>query len=375
MARSRRQFGTIRKRASGRWQAWYWHQGTKHHAPSTFDTKADASAYLDGVHTDITRGGWIDPRAGKVLFAEYASGWLSSRPDLRPRSVMQYESLLRCHLIPAFGKTAIADVTPSDVRRWHAALSASKPGAARTSYRLLRAIFNTALQDERLLRNPCRVHGAGYDRVIERPIPTVAEVAALAEAMPQKLRPTVILAAWGGLRRGEILALRRKDIDPLGAKVRVDRSLSELNDGTLVFASPKTDAGTRTVHLPPFAMEEIERHLDSFVDADPNALLFTGRGGAPLRMKSLSTPFQKARAACGLNQVRLHDLRHFSLTLAATTGASTKELMRRGGHSTPAAALRYQHASEDRDKTIANAIGELVNAAVTPITAIKSRRA
>ena len=371
----RRQFGTIRKRPSGRWQAFYWHQGTKHYAPNTFTTKADASAFLDNVHTDITRGGWVDPRAGKVLFATYATEWLSARPDLRPRTVMQYESLLKCHLVPTFGKVPIADVTPSQVRTWHAALAAAKPGAARTAYRLLRAIFSTAVHDERLLRNPCRVNGAGFDRVIERSIPTVAEVAALSEAMPPKLRLAVTLAAWGGLRRGELLALRRKDIDPLGSKIRVERALSELNDGTLIFASPKTDAGTRTVHMPPFAMKEIERHMGSFVGTDPDALLFTGRGGVPLRMKSLTTPFHKARAACGLDHIRLHDLRHFSLTLAATTGASTKELMRRGGHSTPAAALRYQHASEDRDKTIANAMADLVQADIKPITAAKKRRA
>jgi integrase len=371
----RRQFGTIRKRPSGRWQAFYWHQGTKHYAPNTFKTKADASAFLDNVHTDITRGGWVDPRAGKVLFAKYATEWLSSRPDLRPRTVMQYESLLKCHLIPVFGRAAIADVTPSQVRTWHAALSAAKPGAARTAYRLLRAIFSTAVHDERLLRNPCKVQGAGSDRVTERPIVTVAEVAALSEAMPPKLRLTVTLAAWGALRRGEVLALRRRDIDPLGRKIRVVRALSELNDGTLVFADPKSDAGIRTVHLPDFVVKEIEQHLESFVDADPDALLFTGRGEVPPRMKTLSIPFQKARATCGLRHVRFHDLRHFSLTMAATTGASTKELMRRGGHSTHAAALRYQHATEDRDKSIADALGELVQGDVVPITTTRKRKA
>ena len=107
--RPRRQFGTIRKRPSGRYQAFYPHQGVMLYAPNTFKTKADASAWLDSVHTDITRGAWVDPRAGVIQFAEYAREWLASRPDLRPRTVMQYESLLKCHLIPAFGTQAIAD--------------------------------------------------------------------------------------------------------------------------------------------------------------------------------------------------------------------------------------------------------------------------
>jgi integrase len=143
----------------------------------------------------------------------------------------------------------------------------------------------------------------------------------------------------------------------------------------LVFADPKSDAGIRTVHLPTLAMRQITQHLDKRVGAHPDALLFTGRGGVPLRPKSLVTPFYKARKSCGLNHIRFHDLRHFSLTMAAATGASTKELMRRGGHSTPAAALRYQHATEDRDRVIADALGELLEAAVIPISQAKKRNA
>jgi len=375
MSGHRRHFGTIRKRPSGRWQAFYWHEGGKHYAPHTFKTKADASAYLDNVHADITRGGWVDPRAGKIRFADYASDWLASRPDLRPRTVMQYESLLKCHLIPTFGNRSIADVTPSQVRVWYSSLSAKSPGAAKSAYRVLRAIFNTAVHDERRLRNPCQIAGAGSDRTSERPVPTVAQVAALTEAMPESLRLAVTLAAWGGLRRGEVLALRRKDIDPLGSSVRVERALSELSDGTLIFADPKTDAGIRTVHLPDFAISEAMHHMDSFVKADPNALLFTGRGGVPVRPKSLASPYQKARASLGLDHIRFHDLRHFSLTMAAVTGASTKELMRRGGHSTPAAALRYQHATENRDKVIADATGELMKADVLPIDGARKGKA
>jgi len=196
--------------------------------------------------------------------------------------------------------------------------------------------------------------------------------AAVVEGAEVRVR---VLSGWPGRAFDTVLALRRKDVDPLGSNVRVERALSELNDGTLLFADPKTAAGVRTVHLPDFATKEIVDHMDAFVDADGNALLFTGRGGVPLRMKSLTTPFLKARATSGLNHVRFHDLRHFSLTMAATTGATTKELMRRGGHSTPAGALRYQHASEDRDKTIANAMAELVQADVRPITGAGRRKA
>ena len=136
MASGRRHFGSVRQRSSGRWQASYFHQGKRHAAPDTFKEKKDAQKWLSTVETDILRGGWIDPRAGRILFAEYATEWLTSRPDLRPRSVIVYQSLLKCHLIPAFGKLPIASVSPTQVRTWYAGLVAEKPGspAPHTAY-------------------------------------------------------------------------------------------------------------------------------------------------------------------------------------------------------------------------------------------------
>ena len=114
----RRHFGSVRKRESGRWQAAYFHEGKRHAAPTTFAHKADAQAFLSLIEADIKRGGWVDPRAGQSLFADYAADWLASRPDLRPRSVIVYRSLLACHLLPAFGHLPIAEVTPAQVGGW-----------------------------------------------------------------------------------------------------------------------------------------------------------------------------------------------------------------------------------------------------------------
>ncbi len=355
----RRNFGSVRKLPSGRWQASYPHNGSRHTASTTFSTKAGASTFLSTVETDIHRGDWIDPKGGKVLFRDYAKSWLASRPDLRPRSVIVYRSLLECHLSPTFGDTPIAKVSPSLVRTWHAALVAEKAGSAPAAYRLLRAVFSSAVHDGLLLRSPCRVPKAGSDRSIERPMLTVAQVRSLTLAMPGHLQAAVTLAAWGGLRRGEVLALRRCDVDELRSVVRVERGQVELSDGTLVFGPPKTDAGVRNVHLPEPAVSDLTSHLASYVGPEPDALVFTGRGGVPMRPKTLATAFNSARLRCGLPGVRFHDLRHFALTMAAATGATTKELMRRAGHSSPAAALRYQHATEDRDKAIADALSGL----------------
>ena len=123
--------------------------------------------------------------------------------------------------------------------------------------------------------------------------------------------------------------------------------------------------GIQQVSNPPSKLEQTSAE---------DALLLTGRGGVPLRPKTLGTAFAKARSTCGRPTTRFRGLRHFSMTMASTTGASTKELMRRAGHSSPAAALRYQHATEDRDKAIANAFDEMVRGDIVPIASAGKKK-
>lgn len=328
-----------------------------------FERKVDAEKWVSANSADVVRGSWVDPNLGKVTFSTYATRWLEERPDLRARTRQLYRSLLDLHLLPRFGSTPIGSVKPSTVSGWHATLVAASPGTAAASYRLPRAIFAAAVRDELLVRSPCRVRQGGADRAVERPLLSVAEVEALTAAMPPGLRAAVVLASWGCLRRGEVLALRRRHVDELRGRVRVEESQTELDSGKVTFGPPKTEAGVRTVHLPEPAMVAVVGHLAERVGSSPDSLLFTGRGGVPLRPRTLATAFRAARAKCGLPGVHFHDLRHFGLTMAATTGASTKELMRRAGHASPAAALRYQHASDDRDAAIARALAEFVQPA------------
>ena len=176
----------------------------------TFSQKADANAFLDAVSASIGRGDWIDPELGRISFARYADLWLAQRTDIRPRTREQYELLIRNKLKPAFGQQELAKITPVHVRSWYADIAAQTPGVARSAYRLLKAIFNTAILDDLIVKNPCRVKGGGTDRVTERRIPNVDQVAALTQSMPEQYRAAVTLAAWGTLRRGEVLGLKRR---------------------------------------------------------------------------------------------------------------------------------------------------------------------
>src|SRR3984885_12367337 len=239
MTGKRRHFGNVRRFSSGRYQAAYWHDGRRHIAPTTFVSKADAYAFLDAVSASIGRGDWIDPELGRISFAQYAELWLAQRTDIRPRTREQYGFLIKNKLTPAFGHHELARITPVFVRSWYADIAASTPGSARSAYRLLKAIFNTAILDDLLVKNPCRVKGGGTDRVIERRIPNIDQVAALTQSMPEQYRAAVALAAWGTLRRGEVLGLNRSDVDLRAGTVRVERSLHEFYDGRLELGPTK----------------------------------------------------------------------------------------------------------------------------------------
>jgi integrase len=361
----RRQFGTVRRLSSGRWQARYPDSaGRLIAAPATFRTRADAGRYLDQVRTDRSRGAWVDPRAGRLTLSEYGDHWLRQRPDLRPRTTELYEGLLRLHILPDLGDVPLATMSTARIRSWHAALLARErpgPSTVAKSYRLLRTILGTAVEDELIAKNPCVLKGAGVERPAERPTATVAQVYELAEAVRPRFRALVLTATFTSLRLGELQALRRRHIDLLHRTVTVVEQTQLLKDGTIVTGPPKSAAGLRTVSLPAILVPELEQHLEVGSIGHPDGLVFPGPGGVPFRRASFYTAWRRAVRAVGVEGLRPHDLRHTGNTLAAATGASTKELMARMGHASPRAALIYQHATEQRDRAIADALDELVS--------------
>jgi integrase len=329
----------------------------------TFKRRRDADAYVRTVEADRLRGLAVDPRAGLVTVEAYALQWLCQR-QLRPLTRDLYTGILRNHILPTFGERAMGKVMPAEIRAWYAEL-ASKLAPATTSriYRVFHSIFATAVEDEIVPRNPCLVRDASSGTSPERPIATIAGVNALVEETEDPYRALVILAAWCGLRLGELLALTRRRIDLGHGTVEVVGSTYERFDGTIEIGPPKTAAGRRKISIPPHVLPDIERHLRDFVGPKPESAMFTGPQGGALYRKTFARSWRRARKAVGVEHLHFYDLRHTGNTLAATTGASTKELMVRMGHANPRAALVYQHATEDRDRFIAEALSELAKAA------------
>lgn len=294
---------------------------------------------------------------------DYSTRWLADRPTLRPRTRELYEGELRLHILPTLGDVNLSDLTPERIRRWHADLiRAGRPGPPTVAkcYRLLRTILNTALDDGLIAKNPCRIKQAGIERSPERPVATVEQVLDLCDAMGGKYRALVLLATFAGLRVGEILGLTRSSLDLDAGTVTVTRQLQELAGGEFHTAPPKTDAGRRTIALPAFVVPQLREHVEAYAGPGPDGLLFLGEEGGPLRRAVLWRHWQAAIAQVGMKEFHLHDLRHTGNTLAAATGASTKELMARMGHASAEAALRYQHATARRDAAIADALDQMV---------------
>ncbi|WP_033344549.1 tyrosine-type recombinase/integrase [Catenuloplanes japonicus] len=354
-----RRFGSIRKLPSGRYQARYrGPDGIMRTAPHTFATTREAEQWLTIVESEIIKGEWQPPEDKETRLAPYGRSWIAER-KLQPRTRENYEDLFRLHILPALGEMAIGTLTPASIRSWRRKLldsGTTEPQAVK-AYSLLRAILNTAAKEDEIIRqNPCRI--PGYDRyhTPERPTATVVQVLALADQMPDRFKALITTAAFSGARWGELIALRRADYDPANGTLRIHRKVAALK-AELVFGPPKSAAGLRVVTLPAIAKAALDEHLKQHVNDGDEALIFTGDKGALLRTGNFrrAVKWEAALGNAGMPAgFHFHDLRHTGNTLAASTGASTRELMVRMGQSSMRAALIYQHATNERDREIAS---------------------
>jgi integrase len=361
----KRRFGRVRRLPSGRWQARYkGPDGLDRPARSTFTSKTEAERWLALAEAEIIRDDWIDPDAGRVPFIEYASSWVAERPNLRPKTLQLYKGLVRLHMVPALGSLTVQEITEPRVRRWRKGLLDAGVGEVTVAkaYRLLKAIMNTAVDDGMIRRNPCRIKGAGQEQSPERPVLTIRQVFSLTDAIEPRYRALVLLAVFGSLRWGELAALRCCHVDLRSGTLRVEVSVAELTDGSLVTGPPKSKAGRRIVSLPAFVLPEVASHLDQFSGPDADSLVFVGPKNAPLRRSNFTRTWQRATESAGLTGFHIHDLRHTGNHFAAATGASLRELMGRMGHSTTWAAVIYQHRTTERDRFIAAAMSQIIEA-------------
>lgn len=162
------------------------------------------------------------------------------------------------------------------------------------------------------------------------------------------------------MRFGKLAALQRRDVDLEGSFVQVRRAQAEPQSGKLEVKAPKREAGVRTVSFPASLAPEIKEHMRIFGEDGRTGLLFVGPKGGRLRRNNFHDTWTAALKGAGLKGVHFHDLRHTGNSLAATGGATTRELMTRMGHSTVRAAMVYQHLVGGRDQEIADHVDRLI---------------
>lgn len=362
MAR-RSAFGNIRRLPSGRYQARYEvAAGQSATAPTTFTTRGEAESWLarERVRIESAAAGSPKARVRPPRLDEYWSQWITDR-DLRPSTRRSYRNYWHRHIEPVLGHLRLDEITPAVIRDWHRNLAPDAPTVRARTYATVRTVFGTAVDDELIAANPCRIRGAGNAKTAtEVEVLTPAQVSALAHQIGPDWSAAVLLGAWCQLRAGEVLALRRRDVDLEARTVYVRRGVT-WDEGQPVFGPPKTAAGVRAVGIPAAIVPALAGHLDR-VRRGRDALLFTGRtDDVPPKLQTFGDRVKRAARRAELPATfRFHHLRHTGLTALAEAGASVAELQARAGHTTPNMALRYQHARAERDRDLADRLSVLM---------------
>lgn len=358
---TKRAFGEISQLPSGRYRARYTGPDLgRYSAPMTFVARIDAEAWLVDQEWRISRGEWTRPistpappePAEPTLLGSYTKTALARR-RLRPATVALYDKLLRLAILPTFGEQPVTEITQTDVSDWYATQS-STPTQQANAYGLLKSVLADAVHDRLIPENPCRVKaGSQKHRVRAIEVLSIDQIERYLAAVPDHRRTPLLLAAWCGLRSGEVRGLRVGDLDLDQGVVHVRQAVVRVA-GQLVIGPPKTSAGIRTVTIPPHLLPTLKTWAATQPQRPRDALLFpAGDGHSPLNDTTLREAHEKGKAAIDVPSLTIRGLRHTSATLAAQLGATLAELQARIGHSTPSMAMRYQHVAAERDAQLA----------------------
>lgn len=371
-------FGSLRKLPSGNWQARYVGPDlVRHSAPGgTFSTKAAARAWLMAEKELMDRrdGSWTPPAdreksrrraaeaARRNTFSAYCEQFFASR-DLKPGTEQEYRRVISTRLAPTFGSMPLRKITREVVQSWWAEQPRSTPSANSGAYRILRSILNAAEDDELITEAPRSIRRASRSAPKRGAIlATLDQLDTISDAMPEHLRLAVVLAYTTGLRQGELLELRRGDIDIKAKTLTISRAIGKTRNPTApgacedcgrVVGTPKTEAGKRTINIPASVMPALKAHLLAHAGPGANGLLFPGATHDHTHVATLQWHFKKACRVAGIAELRWHELRHAALSLAGAENATATQLMRRAGHTSRAAMEAYQHADLEQDRLLA----------------------
>jgi integrase len=352
---------SVHKQPNGRWRARYRDACGKSRS-KTFDRRADAQRFLDDMSTDVRRGTWIDPRAQRISFDEWADRWWRSTTKLRPTTRRGYWGAYARHVLPYFSGRWIADIDYMDVEmfiadRIDAGLS---PKYVRQCVSIVSLIMRAGVRSNLRHDNPAADHHIPMPRrkLREGDVLDMEQVHQLVRHTPASYQSAVWLLLLTGLRPAELCGLRVCDFDRDGPVIHIRQTVLPLHGFDteafqLVTGPPKTAAGDRTIPIPQWLATELAQMIDDRErrgSADPETSpLFQTRYGNPLnRDKLRAKVIRPALRAAGLPEtIRTYDLRHSHASLLIDLGANLLAVAQRMGHSDPAITLRvYGHLFE-----------------------------
>lgn len=348
---------SIDKRPDGQYRARWREYPNGPQRSRSFARKAEAQRFLDGIRGDLARGIYLDPADGQIPFRDYAEKWRAGQVH-RPNTAAQAESYLRIHAYPTFGRRPIGAIRRSEVQAWIKNRSeVLAPGSVEVAYRWVAAVFRSAVADRLIASSPCIRIVLPKSAEAEIVPLTVAEVTALAAAVPDRYRALIVFAAGMGMRQGECFGLTVDRVDFLRRSVRVDRQLIRARGGMPEFGPPKSKAGFRTIPMPTVVAEALAAHLAVY-RVRRSGLLFVNSYTNPICRSAFGDMWHRATASVGLPaSATFHDLRHFYASLLIARGSSIKTVQRRLGHQSAMETLdTYGHLWPDSEDETRDAV-------------------
>lgn len=321
-----------------------------------FGLKKDAEAFLDSINHKMRRNEYVDPRAGNITVREWCERWRKVQVNHRPSTAATVETYFRRHVYPTLGDRPLNSLLRSDVQAWVADRSkVLAPGSVEQAYRWFYSALDDAVSDRVISRSPCENIGLP-EREEKRIKPmTVPEVAAMADAITDRYRAAVVLAAGAGLRLGEVFGLHVHHVDFMARTITVEQQLITPNKGAVRIGPPKTKTSNRVIAVADVVLLELSAHMAKYPPVD--GFIFTTSEGNPVIKSTFQSAWKRARRDTGLSHVRFHDLRHHFASALIAGGCSVKVVQEYLGHASASETLdTYSHLWEDDDDRAREAI-------------------
>ena len=322
-------------------------QSNGRQSAKNFRTKKEAQDFEASIRSAKSKGKWVDTKAASIKFSDFVETWKETKTNQRPRTAYRRDNILNKHLLPALGNTPLRSIHRSDIQKlvtkW--TNDGLAPRTIKHHIRILHPIFQMAVLDDIIVKNPTIGVDTPRPGKVERHVLSSYECVALINATPSEYQPLVKIALATGMRFQEIQDLKIKDLDLLRK--------------TLTIRKSKTDAGLRTIKLSDYEVGVIAEHLSANgrTGANESEPLFTSPEGHEIHYRNfIQRVFKKSAMKAELPNIKFHDLRRTHATILIASGASHKVVQERLGHRSISTTLAlYAQGTEQGHIDAANA--------------------